>query len=542
MSSDTPGTPGGTGAGDPARVDYLEDSAPQKRSKGPLVAGAAVVTIAVVGAAAWGVTQFLSDSTTPTQAIPASAIGYIGVDIDPGKGQQLEAYQTMKKFPALEEELGLDSEGDLRQSLFDLIKEESGCDDLSFADDIEPWLGNSVAFAALPGEAEPMPFAVVEVTDQGAAEDGVATLESCGSDGEEGEDGGDPAAYDFSGDFMVFAETQEDVDRVLSETEDGSLADDETFQARVEDAGGTGFVTGYAAPEAATAFLDTVSQETDSLGGSAPSEEEKKLLEEAFDDFEGAAMSLRFADEGVELKVSAAGLVQEDLSAALSEGDTGITELPATTIAAYGIPVGDDAVAQFLEFAEKFDTDGQLEQGISEFESVSGLSVPEDVQTLLGDGFSIAVDDSVDFGGLTSGATTPDRIPAGIRIKGDPAEIRGVLEQALDAAGAPPGAVTIEEGEGALAVGLNPDYVGELAGTGDLGSDAAFDSVLSELGADQGAFFVSFEGDWLSALLGSFPGEETAKIQENIEPLQAMGFATTADETGFSYTVRVTTD
>ena len=229
----------------------------------------------------------------------------------------------------------------------------------------------------------------------------------------------DPA-YDFTGDYMVFAETQEDVDRVLSEVEDGSLADDETFQARVEDAGGTGFVTGYASPEAATAFLDTVSQETESLGGSAPSEEEKKLLEEAFADFEGAAMSLRFADEGVELKVSAAGLVQEDLSAALSEGDTGITELPATTIAAYGIPVGDDAVAQFLEFAEKFDTEGELEQGISEFESVTGLSVPEDIQTLLGDGFSIAVDDSVDFGGLTSGATTPDQIPAGIRINGRP--------------------------------------------------------------------------------------------------------------------------
>ena len=150
-------------------------------------------------------------------------------------------------------------------------------------------------------------------------------------------------------------------------------------------------------------------------------------------------MSLRFADEGVELKVSAAGLVQEDLSAALSEGDTGITELPATTVAAYGIPVGDDAVAQFLEFAEQFDTDGELEQGITEFESATGLSVPEDLQTLLGDGFSIAVDDSVDFGGLTTGASSPDQIPAGIRITGDPAEIRGVLEQALDAAGAPPG-------------------------------------------------------------------------------------------------------
>lgn len=537
MSSDTPGAPGGTGAGDPAQVDYLEDSAPQKRSKGPLVAGAAVVTIAVVGAAAWGVTQFLSDSTTPTQAIPASAIGYIGVDIDPGKGQQLEAYQTMKKFPALEEELGLDSEGDLRQSLFDLIKEESGCDDLSFADDIEPWLGNSVAFAALPGEQEPMPFAVVEVTDQGAAEDGVATLATCGDSSDE-----EDPAYDFAGDYMVFAENQDDVDRVLSELEDGSLGDDDTFQARVEDAGGNGFVTGYASPEAATAFLDSVSQETESLGGSAPSDEEKKLLEEAFADFEGAAMSLRFADEGVELKVSAAGVVQEDLSAALSEGDTGITELPASTVAAYGIPVGEDAVAQILEFAQKLDTEGELEQGIGEFEAATGLSVPEDLQTLLGDGFTISIDDSVDFAGLTSGASTPDQIPAGIRINGDPAEIREVLERALDASGAPPGFLTIEEGDGALAVGLNPDYVGELAGNGDLGSDPAFESVLSELGADQGAFFVSFEGDWLSALLGSFPGEETAKVQENIEPLQAMGLATTADESGVSYTVRITTD
>ena len=80
-----------------------------------------------------------------------------------------------------------------------------------------------------------------------------------------------------------------------------------------------------------------------------------------------------------------------------------------------------------------------------------------------------------------------------------------MLEQALDAAGAPPGVVTIEEGEGALAVGLNPDYVSELAGSGDLGSDPAFDSVLSELEGDQGAFFVSFEGDWLSALRGQLP-------------------------------------
>lgn len=542
MSSDTPGTPGGTGAGDPAQVDYLEDAQPQKRRKGPLVAGAAVVTLAVVGAAAWGVTQFLSDSTTPAQAIPASVIGYIGVDIDPGKDQQLEAYQTLKKFPALEKELGLDGESDLRESLFNLIKEESGCDDLSFADDVEPWLGNSVAFAALPGEDEPTPFAVVETTDADAAETGVATLVECADSEDPAEGGGEDPIYDFSGDYLVFAETQEDVDAVLAGIDEGSLADDETFQARVEEAGGTGFVTGYAAPEAGTAFLQAVSEETETLGGTGPSEEEKQLLEEAFADFEGAAMSLRFADEGVELKVTAAGVVQEDLSAALSEGDTGMTELPATTIAAYGIPVGDNAVAEMLEFFEKFDTEGEFQQGIEEFESASGLSVPEDVQTLLGDGFTISLDDSVDFSGLTSGASGPDQIPAGIRINGDPAEIREVLERALDASGAPPGFVTIEEGDGALAVGLNPDYVAELAGTGDLGGDPAFDSVLAELTEDQGALFVSFEGDWLSALIGSIPGGESAEVQENLEPLQAAGVSTTADEDGVSYTLRITTD
>jgi hypothetical protein len=168
--------------------------------------------------------------------------------------------------------------------------------------------------------------------------------------------------------------------------------------------------------------------------------------------------------------------------------------------------------------------------------------VPEDVQTILGDGVTASVDSSADWSGLFSGTSDPTAFPAGIRIKGDPEEIVPLVEQALTAADAPPGAVTIEEGDGAVAIGLSPEYAEELAGSGDLGGEAAFESVFPDLEGDEGLFFVSFENEWLADLLEGFPGTEDGELRENIEPLQAIGAAGSADDEGFSYTVRVTTD
>jgi hypothetical protein len=219
-----------------------------------------------------------------------------------------------------------------------------------------------------------------------------------------------------------------------------------------------------------------------------------------------------------------------------------VTGLPATTIAAYAFPIGDDLVQAYLDFAEKFMDEGELEQGIADFEEETGLSVPEDVQTVLGDGVSFSVDSSVDWSGTFTGTTDPTEFPAGIRIVGDPEEIVPLVEQALTAAEAPPGAVTIEEGDGAVAIGLSPEYAEELAGSGDLGGEAAFESVFPDLGEDEGLFYLSFEGDWLSELLGTFPWTDEAELRENIEPLQAIGASGSADDEGFSYTVRVTTD
>jgi hypothetical protein len=164
------------------------------------------------------------------------------------------------------------------------------------------------------------------------------------------------------------------------------------------------------------------------------------------------------------------------------------------------------------------------------------------VQTLLGDGISFSVDSSADWKGTFSGSADPTDFPAGIRIVGDPEEIVPLVEQALTAAEAPPGAVTIEEGDGAVAVGLSPEYAEQLAGSGDLGSEAAFESVFPDLGEDEGLFYLSFEGDWLADLLEGFPGANDGDVRENIEPLLAIGAAGSANEEGFSYTLRVTTD
>lgn len=548
MSTDVPGSgAGGTGDGDPGRVDYLDESTSTSttRRRWPLVAAGAGAAVLLVGAAAWGVTSLLSDGASPAEGVPASAVGFIAVDIDPGKGQQLEAYRTLKKFPALESELGLDQ--DLRITLFDALKKESGCDDLDFADDVEPWLGNSLAFGGLPGDDQVVPFAVVEITDEDAAATGVDTLAACG----ESED--DAPVYGFAGDFMVFAERQEHVDRVVEELGQGSMAEDATYAARLDEVGGAGFMTAYAGPDATEAMLDEALSPDVLAGGdsadpfaaeldSGPTEEQEKIIRDMVADFDGAATSLRFEDEGLQLKASVAGITTEGLAEGLQGGDSGIDELPATSILAYAVPIGDDLVQSYLDFAEKFVDEGELEAGIAEFEQATGLTVPEDVQTVLGDGVALSVDSSADWQGLFSGATAPTDIPAGLRIVGDPAEIVPLVEKALTAAQAPPGMVTVEEGQGAVAIALSPDYAAELSGAGGLGSTAAFQNVFPDLAGDEGVFYVSFEGAWLADLMEGAAGPDGAKVRENLEPLQAIGAAGSADDQGFTYTVRVTTD
>jgi hypothetical protein len=172
-------------------------------------------------------------------------------------------------------------------------------------------------------------------------------------------------------------------------------------------------------------------------------------------------------------------------------------------------------------------------------QSETGLT-PDDVQALLGDGLSVALDSSVDLGGLFTGAVDPSSLPVGVRIVGDPDEILPVIDKAVVAAGAE-GQLAIETRDGVVAIGLDRDYVRSLSEDGALADEDTFDQALPDFDESNG-FFVDFDaGDWLTGLFENDPG--AAEVRENVAPLNSLGISSTTAKDGELHAlVRLTTD
>lgn len=555
------------GPHDSSETEYLseqETARPSSSSgrKRALVGLGAVAMLALGGAGAYGVMQFMSSGDSAATAVPDHALGYLALDLDPSGGQKVAAYETMRKFPALKEQLGLDSDDDPRRWVVDALNNGAGCS-LDFDDDVAPWLGHKVAFSAVDGEGEPEPFLVLEVTDTEAAESGVATLFECGDEEEYG--------TAMVGDFMVVAPDAELAEDIAADAEDSALADDETFEARMDDAGDQGIVTGYLAPAAVDLMLEQAEEMGSSSGsarGISPGTEpafgiesegdvpeagmddmvpavdgaQLDLVRDWFEDFDGAAMQVRFADAGLEMEMIASGIKQlEDLE----PGASGMEDLPGSTAIAYGLAVSPEMVGMMEDSFKGQMSDAEYDAQIQQFEQQTGLAFPEDVQTLLGDGLSLAVDGSIDVKALgqafVSGQTAGVDIPVGLRIlsedTGAVVEVTDKLQGLI-----PPGmpvSMEVEEGDGAVAVGADADYVGELAGDGDLGETEAFEKAVPDAEQSVGGFYVDFDADsWLEELVG----QEDPETLANVEPLSSLGASGSVDDDHVSMLLRLTTD
>lgn len=523
-------------------MEYLSaDESPRPKSgRKRVIAGVGAAALVILGgAAAYGVVQFLDAGESAATAVPADALGYLSIDLDPSGGQKVAAYETMRKFPALKEQLNLDSDEDARQWIFDAINEEAPEEcKLDFEDDVAPWLGNQIAFSGVETEEGPQPFFVLEVSDADAAEQTVEDIFTC--------DGEEEFGTATVGEFMIVAPSADLADDVAADAEESPLSDDETFQARLDDAGDQGVVTGYLAPAAIDSMLDQA-QGTDLPDGTMSTDplsadSELDVVRDYLEDFEGAAMQVRFADEGLEMEMVASGIEQiEDLD----PGTTGMTELPETTGVAYGLAAGPDFVEQIGDAVRGQMSDEEYESQLQMFEQQTGLAFPEDIQTLLGDGLSVAVDGSIDVQALQqafmTGQTEGVALPVGIRVVSD--DTAGVVEvtDKIEAL-LPPGmpfSLEVEEGDGAVALGVDPDYVSELAGSGSLGDSETFQDAVPDAEDSLGGLYVDFDAEsWLDELVG----EQDPEALENVEPLSSMGASVTKDEDTGRMLLRLTTD
>ncbi len=550
----TPGNPEYLDGSSPGGSAHAGDHAhePGNDNRKRLIAvGAIVAGGAVIAGGAWAATSFFATGSQPAEALPDSTIAYFSVDLDPSGGQKIEAIKMLKKFPAFDDKVDLETDDDIRERMFEEITKSGECDGLDYDADVKPWLGSRAAMAAVDlGEDEPTPVGVVQVTDSGKAEDGMATLvEKCG--GAEDDSAG---GWVVDGDWMVIGETKEIAQQVVDAKDGGTLASDSAFGQWTGEAGDDGFMTMYVA-KAAAQYLDDAAGMGSMLGdmsmdgmegmdGTTPGDEQvPQELQELIDQFDGAAATVRFDDGSVEVEYAMSNW-QEDVTkfVATEAGVDMVGSLPDDTIAAMGFGLKEgwaDALLDYVKTSvpEEADT---IDEQLAQFESETGLAFPEDVETLLGEGVTISLGSGIDPDAITNGG--PGEIPAGIRIKGDAGEIQAVLDKISDLAG-PEAAEFLEvtEGDGYAVIALSDAYRSTLESGGDLGGSDDYAKVI-EGGDAQSVLYVNFDADddWLVRISDDLGGG--AEVGDNLAPLSAFGVSGWVDGDVVHGMLKLTTD
>lgn len=539
MSSNLPPQDGGNGAGGSQDgPEYLEQGsgepiAEEKRSssrKPLLIGAAAVVGLGLVGTGVFAATRLAGGGAQPSEALPASTLAYASIDLDPSAGQKIEAIRTLRKFPALDEKLDLNSQDDLRKRLFEEIQKDDECKGVDYAQDIEPWLGERAAAAMVESAGKPTGVGVLAITDADAAEAGVAKLQkACGGSGDTS------GAFVIDGDWMVMAETKKVAQQVVDGAAKGTLADDESFQRWTGEVGDPGIVTMYAAKGAMPALVRLSA----AAGDQMPPDAEDQMSE-LTKDFKGAAATVRFDDGALELEAASEGSGGFPGLKLTNGAGPLVADLPADTVGAFGVALPDGWGEAMLQQMSTI-AGGQVdtEQMVSQLEAQTGLSLPEDVETLTGDALVLAVGGDIDPETLAN-SQDPSDIPVGVKAQGNPGEIEKVLEKIRTASGAPADGPLSSQTKGDLvAVGPNKAYLDDLLAGGDLAGSEVYQDVTGGQEDAAAVLFVNFNGagDWLASLAEGQP-----EVQENLKPLAAAGMTAWMDGDVSHSTLRVTTD
>ncbi len=512
MPQGTPWT-GGGGPGGPQPSYEVE---PERRGPRWLIAGLAAVLVLAVGGGAWAFASLRSSGSQPEQVLPANALAYVRVDLDPSAGQKLEALEFARKFPEASKRLG---EGDdLRKALFEAL--QSGDDDLKdvdYATDIEPWLGKRLGVAAVPGNdgKEPDAVAAIQVTNEEKARAGVKKLLP----------EGDKTGYAFADDYMIIADTQAEADQAAKSAGASPLAESQQFRDDMDAIGESGVLS----------FWVDAAKLTE-LKGDAP---QLPIQMAKAGRFVGA---LSFDNGAAQLEAVARGTQIPSLT----KSGIKLGELPSTTVAGISVAGAGAAVQKawpnIQGLLEQTGQSAQLDSFLRAADQQFGIKLPADLVTLLGTEFTLAVDerglaDVVKSG--TTGEGEPALPQAGFRSTTDPAKAKQLmpkLEQLIAASGAPVKVGTAVGSDG-LAVGTTQSYADELVKGGNLGSTEAFKAALPNADGAQFGLFVDL--DKVEQLLpSSMPADQRA----NLKALKAVGLSGSTTSDGGSFTIRVVAD
>ena len=449
--------PQGPGYGQP----QWQPEPKKKRGKViPLIAALAMVLVVAGG----GIFAYgkLKGGDQPSAVLPGTAVAYARVDLNPSAGQKVAAIRFLLKFPSVKDKLGLTGDkDDLRQKLFEQIKKYAGTDlaDVDYDKDIKPWLGERAGIAALPpadGKDDPVVVLAVQVKNEGEATKGLDKLMA-------NEDKKPGRA--FSNGYVLLGDDQATVDAAVATAKDNPLDKNAKFSSDMDKLGEQGFMSGWADMKG----IASISGKVDSaaLGGIGDA---------------SMATALRFDASYVELK----GIAQGDTSIKVNSADAGdlITKLPDTTAGAIAVSGGENLVDTMWQQMDKA-SNGNIKQLTEQLTEETGLTLPDDLKSLLGKNLAVAID--------KDSANGP-KIAA--RMETDPAKAEPVVEKLTtllherSSANIP---IETAKDDDTLVLATDKDYAEQVLKGGNLGQSENFKQALPDTKGAVAIEYVDFE-------------------------------------------------
>jgi hypothetical protein len=460
----------------------------------------------------------------PEQVLPGNAVGYLRVDLNPSAEQKLQILDFARKFPDAKNRLG--GSDDLREALFDAIKSDSDeLKDVDYAADIEPWLGDRLGVAVMPGTDGKDEDSVAAVQIKEDEETVRAALDKLTADD-------DKTGYAFVDGYLIVADTQAEADTYAKAGAEAPLADEEQFADDMDALGEAGVMSFWAdAAKLAELGGDAAALQQFQVG---PAKNPGRIVGAL--SFEADALQLKAVSRGAD--------VPELTTSGIKLG-----ELPASTALGVSVAGAGPAFEQAWPDLQKLvQAAGQaeaLDSFVRAAEQQFGIKLPADVVTLLGEELTVGIDergleDALPSGSASSSGTAETDVGGlpmvGLRSTTDVAKAKSLLpkiDQMVAATGAPVELGTAT-GSDVIAIATTQDYADELVAGGDLGSSESFKAAVADASDAQFGLFADL--DKLEKLyLQAVPEEERG----NLEPLKAVGMSGTTTADGGTFTLRL---
>lgn len=490
-----------------------------KRRIAPVVTSAVVVLAIVLGGGAFTAVKLLaSKGSQPDRWAPANSIAFAKFDLDPSASAKVAAWEFEQKFPKAPKIASADQLKDgLLGAAFD-----DGTGDVNYATDIKPWLGDRLAVAEFPDSAgKPQEIDILAIKDAKKAQAALTKLVATASSDESGGDSvtGSFSAFSIQGDYVVLGASQAIVDQAIAAAKKADIDSNSTY---------TSDIAQLKSDRVATIWWDAGAT-LKAMSGDLPANARGLLMSGGLTGLPDLTKAGRFV-MGLRVQPTYAelqGRILGSSSPKLSSGDAGsaLGDLPGGTVAGISLANPEQLLKTELTSLQAGLLGTGAQDEMDQLSAQLGISVPGDLENLLGSQLAIGID------GLPNGAqalesalftamTRPDDVGRALQTM----KIL-IADAEVDGGGVP--ALTATTSGSSLVVTDD-----SRAPQGKLSDDAVFRDALD--GMPSKAVVAGFVN--LSTVVKADQAPDAA----DLTPLQGLGFYIGTDATSPVFAVRLT--